>query len=83
MKSNWSRGNWSRFFKNNLNKNNQIESFNIHLQVSGKKKFPTIVHMREAEEDTDFCITQAVKKYDTKGLIHCFTSTKICKTCIR
>ena len=64
------------FFKNNLNKKNQIESFNVHLQVSGEKKFPTIVHMREAEEDTDFCITQAVKKYDTKGLIHCFTSTK-------
>ena len=38
--------------------------------------YPTIVHTRNADKDTVECINKAVNKFSTKGLIHCFTSTK-------
>ena len=38
--------------------------------------YPTIVHTRNADKDTVECINKAVDKFSTKGLIHCFTSTK-------
>ena len=63
------------FYRNEENRINQIEYFNIHLEVSGLFNYPTIVHTRNAEKDTINCIEKAVKKHSTKGLIHCFTST--------
>ena len=63
------------FYRNEENRNNQIEYFNTHLEVSGLLNYPTIVHTRNAEKDTINCIEKAVKKHSTKGLIHCFTST--------
>ena len=63
------------FYRNEENRINQIEYFNTHLEVSGLFNYPTIVHTRNAEKDTINCIEKAVKKYSTKGLIHCFTST--------
>ncbi len=64
------------FFRNANNRVNQIESFNLHLEISGKNNYPTIVHTRDAEKDTVFCIKNGVKNFSSKGLIHCFTSTK-------
>ena len=64
------------FFKGKKNRLNQIESFMLHLFLSGKKKYPTIVHTRDADDDTIRCLNESVKKYSTSGLIHCFTSTK-------
>ena len=64
------------FFRNEDNKNNQIEFFDIHLETSGLMNYPTIVHTRNADKDTVECINKAVNKFSTKGLIHCFTSTK-------
>jgi len=64
------------FFRNEDNKFNQIEYFNIHLEASGLLNYPVIVHTRNAEKDTVSCINKAVDKFSSKGLIHCFTSTK-------
>jgi TatD DNase family protein len=64
------------FFRGKENKTNQIESFMLHLFLSGDKKYPTIVHTREADDDTINCLNESVKKYSSTGLIHCFTSTK-------
>ena len=64
------------FFRGKENKINQIESFMLHLFLSGDKKYPTIVHTREADDDTINCLNESVKKYSSTGLIHCFTSTK-------
>ncbi len=64
------------FYRNEKNRINQIESFDIHLKTSGLMNYPTIVHTRNADKDTINCINKAVDKYSTKGLIHCFTSTK-------
>ena len=64
------------FFRGKENKINQIESFMLHLYLSGDKKYPTIVHTRDADDDTINCLNESVKKYSSTGLIHCFTSTK-------
>ena len=64
------------FFRDEENKANQKDSFMLHLFLSGKKKYPTIVHTRDADDDTIHCINESVKKYSSTGLIHCFTSTK-------
>ncbi len=64
------------FFRSEKNKKNQIESFMLHLLLSGKHNYPTIVHTRDADESTINCLNESVKKYSSQGLIHCFTSTK-------
>ena len=64
------------FFRGKENKINQIEYFMLHLFLSGDKKYPTIVHTRDADDDTINCLNESVKKYSSTGLIHCFTSTK-------
>ena len=64
------------FFRNEKNKINQIECFKMHLCISGENDVPTIVHTRDADNDTLKCIKDAVKNHSSKGLIHCFTSTK-------
>ena len=64
------------FFRGKENRTNQIESFMLHLFLSGDKKYPTIVHTRDADDDTINCLNESVKKYSSTGLIHCFTSTK-------
>ena len=64
------------FFRGEENRTNQIESFMLHLFLSGDKKYPTIVHTRDADDDTINCLNESVKKYSSTGLIHCFTSTK-------
>ena len=69
------------YFRSESNKNNQKEFFETHLQVSGKTKSPIIVHTRNAEDDTIEYINKFVPKYSSKGLIHCFTSTKELAKC--
>ena len=64
------------FFRNEDKRFDQIEYFDIHLKASGLLNYPTIVHTRNAENDTVNCINKAVDQYSSKGLIHCFTSTK-------
>ena len=64
------------YFRSNKNKINQQKSFDLHLEVSGKTGCPVVVHMRSAEKDTTDILNKKVKHYNSKGLIHCFTSTK-------
>ena len=64
------------YFRSSKNKINQQKSFDLHLEVSGKTDCPVVVHMRSAEKDTIEILNKKVKHYNSKGLIHCFTSTK-------
>ncbi len=64
------------FFRSSDNKNNQISYFDAHLYTAAKNDYPVIVHTREADVDTINCIDNSFKKYSTRGLIHCFSSTK-------
>ncbi len=69
------------YFRNLQNKKNQMVFFESHMEVSGKTKLPTVVHTRDADQDTIFFIKNFVKKYNTTGLIHCFSSGKSLATC--
>lgn len=51
-------------------KTEQIESFEIHLQVCVDQKLPCIIHTRQADEDT----LLTIKKFpDAMGVFHCFS----------
>ena len=64
------------FYRNIDNKKNQISFFDAHLFVSSQNNSPVIVHTRDADVDTINCIEKSCKRYNTKGLIHCFSSTR-------
>lgn len=52
----------------------QLQSFQTHLQVAGKHKLPVIVHTRDAREDT----LQMIKEHgdpESAGVLHCFTES--------
>ena len=59
----------------------QQESFINHIVVSRDLKLPTIVHTREADEDTIKILSSEMKKDEFPGLIHCFSgSEKLAKS---
>tara|TARA_A100001015_G_C15029506_1_gene732378 strand:- start:1334 stop:2137 length:804 start_codon:yes stop_codon:yes gene_type:complete len=63
-------------YRDTKNIANQLESFDIHLKLSGENNLPTIVHTRSAEIETIQMLKSKVKNYNSTGLIHCFSSTK-------
>ncbi len=63
------------FYYNYSDKNNQIESFEKHIQASIDLNIPLIVHSRNAEKET-FDILYKYKNEKTKILMHCFTGSK-------
>ena len=64
------------YFRTSENKKNQQKSFDLHLQVSGTTNCPVIIHSRAADQDTKLFLKNKVKLYNTKGLMHCFSSSK-------
>ena len=63
------------FFYNNSDKNDQIISFNEHIEASIITNTPLIIHSRDAEEET-FNILNNYKDQNLKILMHCFTGSK-------
>ena len=63
------------FYYNNSDKQNQIQSFENHIEACLELKLPLIVHSRNAETDT-FNILNNYKNTDLKILMHCFTGSK-------
>lgn len=55
----------------NTNKKEQIEVFNLMLQLAEKYHKPVVVHSRDAFSDT----YNILKKYQVKGIIHSFCGT--------
>lgn len=53
------------------NKDQQIHLFEYQLSLAEKYNLPVIIHSREATLDTINCL----KKYNVKGVIHCFTGS--------
>lgn len=53
-------------------KSQQQESFSLHLDVAKSLKLPTIVHTREAKQDT-LDIIKAYACTESSGVLHCFT----------
>ena len=61
------------YFYKHSEKNDQIVSFEKHVDFSAIEGVPVIVHTREADDDT---ISVIKKNYDKANfLIHCFTGT--------
>ena len=63
------------FYYNNSDKNEQIKSFEKHIQASISTNVPLIVHSRNAEDET-FEILNQYKDENIKILMHCFTGSK-------
>ena len=67
------------FYYNNSDKDEQILSFNKHIEASIELNVPIIVHSRNAEKET-FEILEKYKSLNPKILMHCFTgSTEFAK----
>ncbi len=62
------------FYYNNSNKENQIASFENHIEACLDSNLPLIVHSRNAEFDT-FNILNRFKDTNLKILMHCFTGS--------
>ena len=62
------------FYYNNSDRNNQIKSFENHIEASLDLNLPIIVHSRSAEDET-FEILNNYKKTNLKILMHCFTGS--------
>ena len=63
------------FYYNHSDKNDQIKSFEEHIQAAIELNIPLIIHSRNAENDT-LEILRNFKKYNLKILMHCFTGSQ-------
>jgi TatD DNase family protein len=61
------------YFYKRSEKNDQIISFEKHIEFSIAENVPVIIHTRDADDDTISIIKKYYKK--TNFLIHCFTGT--------
>ena len=62
------------FYYENSKRNDQIDSFNKHIEASISLNYPLIVHSRSAEAET-FEILNDYKNKNIKILMHCFTGS--------
>ena len=62
------------FYYNNSERNNQIKSFENHIEAALDLNLPIIVHSRSAEDET-FEILNNYKNTNLKILMHCFTGS--------
>ena len=60
------------YYHNKENKEDQIKLLEKFLELSSKTNKPVIIHNREATGD----LINTLKKYKTKGIIHCFNGSK-------
>ena len=63
------------FFYNHSDRDQQIKSFEEHIQASIKLNMPLIIHSRDAEDET-YQILKNHEKDNLKFLMHCFTGSK-------
>ena len=63
------------FYYENSEKNDQISSFEKHIDAAILLNYPIIVHSRSAEKET-FDVLNNFKNKNPKILMHCFTGSK-------
>lgn len=54
------------------NKEKQLDLFNKQLELASRLNAPVVIHTRDATQDT----INELKKYNLKGIIHCFSGSK-------
>ena len=62
------------FYYENSLKEDQIDSFIKHINVSRETQLPLIIHTREADEKTCEILESEYKNGSFPGIIHCFTA---------
>lgn len=53
----------------------QQESFRIHIEAAQESGLPIIIHTRDAEEDTIAILSATLKQKPFTGVMHCFTGS--------
>ena len=64
------------FYYNYSNKNDQISSFEKHIEISLQHSLPLVIHSREAEKKTKEILYSYKNNSNLTGVIHCFTGTE-------
>lgn len=59
------------YYRNNGNKENQLNLFNTLLTLANENKLPVIIHNRESTED----LIKTLKNHNSKGIIHSFSGS--------
>ena len=63
------------YFYNNSLKEDQIKSFESHIELSQKTNLPVIIHSRDAEDDIFNIIKKMNDKKPFSAVFHCFTGS--------
>ena len=63
------------FFYNHSDKKTQINSLEMHIELSQELELPLIIHMRDAEDELIKIFSKRLKEKIFTGVIHCFTGT--------
>ncbi len=63
------------FYYSKEAKEEQILSFNKHIDVARELDLPVIIHTRSADKETIRVLKEQYQKKPFKGLIHCFTAS--------
>ncbi len=64
------------YFRNEQPRDEQIASFELHLQKARKHDVPVVIHTRDAEEDTIAVLKNALADGPLRLLFHCFTASQ-------
>ena len=64
------------YYYENSPKQEQINSFKIHLEAARELDMPVIIHSRDADEDMMQILDKALAKGPLKLLFHCFSASK-------
>jgi len=63
------------FFYEHSPRQEQEESFRIHIEAARELDLPIIIHTRDADDDTIRILNEEMKKGKFRGLIHCFSTS--------
>ncbi len=64
------------YYYNNAPKEEQIQSFKMHIRAAKQLDLPVIIHTRDAEEDTMHVLDEMFAELGAfKALFHCFSSS--------
>jgi len=64
------------FYYNHSDKENQIRSLEMHIELSQETQLPLVIHMRDAEEEILSIFKKKIINKNFTGVIHCFTGSQ-------
>ncbi len=64
------------YYYDHSDRNQQRDSFRVHIAAARETGLPLIIHTREAEDDTAEILRDEMGKGSYSGVIHCFTASQ-------